>query len=52
MQNSIKIQSSRNQTFIGDDGLNKKLNKICTDDYDNNEYLAVKYIRFFTSDII
>ena len=23
-----------------------------TDDYDNNEYLAVKYIRFFTNDII
>ena len=30
----------------------KKLYKICTDDYDNNEYLAVKYIRFFTNDII
>ena len=25
--------------------------KICTDD-DDNEYLAVKYIRFFTIDII
>ena len=24
---------------------------ICTDDY-NNEYLAVKYIRFFTNDMI
>ena len=30
MQNSINIQSCRNQTF--------------TDDYDNNEYLAVKQI--------
>ena len=30
----------------------KKLYKICTDNYDNNEYLAVKYIRFFTNDIV
>ena len=30
----------------------KKLYKICTDDYDNNEYLAVKYVRFFTRNII
>ena len=30
----------------------KKLYKICTDDYDNNEYLAVNNIRFFTNDII
>ena len=30
----------------------KKLHKICTDDYDNNEYLAVKYTRFFTINII
>ena len=30
----------------------KKLYKICTDDYDNNEFLAVKYIRFFTNDIV
>ena len=25
----------------------KKLYKICTNDYENNEYLAVKYITFF-----
>ena len=30
----------------------KKSYKICTDDYDNNEYLAMKYIRFFTKDFI
>ena len=30
----------------------KKSYKICTGDYDNNEYLAVKYIRFFTINII
>ena len=30
----------------------KKLYEICTDDYDNNEYLVVKYTRFFTNDII
>ena len=30
----------------------KKLYKICTNNYDNNEYLAVKYIRFITNDII
>ena len=30
----------------------KKFYKICTDDYDNYEHLAVKYIRFFTNDII
>ena len=30
----------------------KKLYKICTNDYENNEYLAVKYIRFFTNDIM
>ena len=30
----------------------KKLHKICTDDYDNNEYTAVKYTRFFTINII
>ena len=30
----------------------KKLYKICADDYDNNEYLAVKCIRLFTNDII
>ena len=30
----------------------KKLYKICTNDYDNNEYLVVKYIRFITKDII
>ena len=29
-----------------------KLYKICTDDYDNNEYLAEKYIRSFTNDIV
>ena len=29
-----------------------KLYKICSDDYDNNEYLTVEYIRFFTSDSI
>ena len=45
MENSFNIQSHRNQTFTGDDGF-------CTYDYDNNEYLAVKYIRFFTNDII
>ena len=46
MQNSINIQPRRNQTFTGDDGL-KKLYKVCIDDYDNNEYLAVKYIKSF-----
>ena len=30
----------------------KKLYRICTDDYDNNEYLALKYIKFLTSDIV
>ena len=30
----------------------KKSYKICTDNYDNNEYLVVKYIRFFTNNII
>ena len=30
----------------------KKSYKNCTDDYDNNEYLAMKYIRFFTKDFI
>ena len=30
----------------------KKLYNICTDNYDNNEYLAVKYIKFLTSDIV
>ena len=29
----------------------KKLHKICIGDSDNNEYLAVKYIRCFTNDI-
>ena len=66
MQNYISIQSRRNQTFTASaDGSwgswelhvmvevrLKKLYKICTDDYDNNEYLAVKYIRFFTNDIV
>ena len=47
MQNYINIQSRRNQTFTGDNCY-----KICTDDYDNNEYLDVKYIRLFTDDII
>ena len=46
MQNYINIHSRRNQTFTGDNRY-----KICTDDYDN-EYLAVKYIRLFTNDII
>ena len=45
MQNSINIQFRKNQTFTGADGF-------CTYDYDNKEYLAVKYIRFFTNDII
>ena len=30
----------------------KKLYRICTKDYGNNEYLAVKYIRFYTKYII
>ena len=30
----------------------KEVNKICTNDYGNNDYLALKYIRFFTNDII
>ena len=30
----------------------KNLYKICTDDHDNNECLAVKYIRCFTNDMI
>ena len=30
----------------------KTVYKICTNDCDNNEYLAVKYIRFFINDII
>ena len=38
-------------TFTGDNTLLKKLYKICTNDYDNNKYLAVKYIRFFTKHI-
>ena len=29
-----------------------KLYKICSDDYDNNEYLTVEHIRLFTSDSI
>ena len=30
----------------------KELFKICTGDCDNNKYLTVKYIRFFTIDIL
>ena len=41
MQNSINIQSPRNQTFTGDDGFYRSYIKICTNDYGNNEYLAV-----------
>ena len=32
--------------------LTHTVSSICTDDYGNNEYLAVNYIRFFTKDII
>ena len=58
------LSVSRNQTFTADASWGswelyvmvevrlKKLYKICTDDYDNNEYLAVKYMRFFTNDIV
>ena len=42
MQNSISIQSRKDQTFTGD----------CTDHYDNNEYFVLKNIRYFTNDII
>ena len=41
MQNSSpvpQISAGRRRCLL------KKLYKICTDDYDNNEYLAVKYI--------
>ena len=43
LQNSINIPAM--SAF-------KEVYQICTDDYDNNEYLAVKYIRFFANDII
>ena len=48
IQNSINIQFRRNQTFTSDDAFYK----ICNDDQDNNEYLAIKYIRFSGKDII
>ena len=44
--------SRRNRNFYRRWRLLKKLCIICTDDYDNNEYLAVKYITFFINDII
>ena len=51
MQNSINIQFHRNQTFTVNDSFERSF-KICTDDYGNNEYLAVKYIRFSTNNSI
>ena len=50
LQNSINIPAKPNS--YRQCQLLKKLYQICTDDYDNNEYLAVKYIRFFTNNII
>ena len=47
-QNPVQQKSN----IYGQWWLLKNLYKICTDDYDNNEYLAVKHIRFFTNDII
>ena len=29
-----------------------RLYKICTDDYGNDKYLAMKYIRFFINDMM
>ena len=45
MQNSINIKSHRNQTFTGDDGFYGN-----TNDHDANDYLALKYILFFTNE--
>ena len=53
MQNSISQNPvPQKSNFYRLWRLSKKLYKICTNDYDNNEYLAVKYIRFFTNDIL
>ena len=46
MQDYINVQPRRNQTFT-DYYKKKKLYKICNDDQDNDEYLAVKYILDF-----
>ena len=51
MQNFIKSSPSK-INLLRLWPLLKKLYKICTDNYDNNEYLAVKCIRFFSNDII
>ena len=52
VQNSISIQVPQKSTIYRRCQLLRNLCKICTDDYDNYEYLAMKYIRFFTNDII